>query len=46
MLGTTATAYVFTFCGRNPKIIVRWPLHVTTTRRNNTGTTGNQDPEG
>jgi hypothetical protein len=21
------------FCGRNPKIIKRWPSHVTTTRR-------------
>ena len=24
---------VFKFCGRNPKIIKRWPPHVTTTRR-------------
>src|SRR3984893_13201287 len=25
-----ATACVFTFCGRNPKIIMRWPRHVKT----------------
>jgi hypothetical protein len=24
---------VFTFCGRNPKIITRWPYYVTTARR-------------
>jgi hypothetical protein len=29
MLGTTATAYFFKFCGRNPTIIVRWPRRVT-----------------
>jgi hypothetical protein len=30
MLNATATAYVFKFSGRNPKIIVRWPDHITT----------------
>jgi hypothetical protein len=29
MLKATATACVFKFSGRNPKIIVRWPYHVT-----------------
>jgi hypothetical protein len=27
MLNATAAALVFTFCGRNPKIIMRWPYH-------------------
>jgi hypothetical protein len=33
MLNATATAYVFKFCERNPKMIKRWPSHVTATRR-------------
>jgi hypothetical protein len=33
MLNATATAYVFKFCRKNPKIIVRWPYHVTAARR-------------
>jgi hypothetical protein len=28
ILSATATAFVFRFCRRNPKIIVRWPCHV------------------
>jgi hypothetical protein len=37
MLNATATAYVFKFCRRNPKIIVRWPCHVTGDTPDKTG---------
>jgi hypothetical protein len=33
MLNATATACVFKFCQRNPKMIKRWLSHVTATRR-------------
>ena len=42
----TATALVFRFCGRNPKIIKRWPSHVTTTRRATQATQDDPDNKG
>jgi hypothetical protein len=40
MLNATATAYVFKFSGRNPKIIVRWPHHITSDTPDKTGDPG------
>jgi len=40
MLNATATAYVFKFSGRNLKIIVRWPHHITSDTPDNTGDPG------
>jgi hypothetical protein len=33
MNATATAALVFKFCGRNPKMIARWPPAFTTTRR-------------
>jgi len=40
MLNATATACVFKFCGRNPKIIMRWPNHTTDDTPDKTGNPG------
>jgi hypothetical protein len=40
MLNATATAYVFKFSGRNPKIIVRWPCQITDDTPDKTGAPG------
>jgi hypothetical protein len=42
----TATALVFKFCGRNPKIIKRWPSLVTTARRATQANPGNTRNKG
>jgi hypothetical protein len=40
MLNATATACAFKFCRRNPKIIMRWPRHVTGDTPDKTGDLG------
>jgi hypothetical protein len=45
-MNATATAIVFKFCGRNPKMIARWPPVMSKTRRTTAANYPKRDSRG